>query len=96
MIDFTDLILENIKQEEGTLEIDIETPHGQLLGEIIVGDDRIWESPSYDSCDGLATLIDGDVDFDIELSLFDVHGDEITDVKFEINDTKIYEFLNQE
>lgn len=92
-IDFTQLIIDNINCDGGLIDIDITEGHLEISIHTI--DDRYWTGPEYDSCDGLSTLISGEIDFDLEIELYDEDGNDI-DFDYFIDDDKIYNYLNDE
>jgi len=92
--DFTQLIIDNIDCDGGTIEVDI--TEGHLCIFVYTKDDRNWIGPNYDSSDGLPTLVSGDVTFDIEIELWDDDGSEELDFDYDIDENEIYNFLNLE
>jgi len=92
--DFTQLIIDNIDCDGGSIEIDI--TEGHLCISVYTKDDRNWIGSNYDSSDGLTTLVSGDVTFDIEIELWDNDGSEELNFDYNIDENKIYKFLNDE
>jgi len=95
MIDFTQEIIDNIESDVEQQDFDIETKHGILIVSISIDDNREFIGPSYNSSDGLSKSISGDIDFEIESGLFTEDGEEI-DLNYNINENKIYDFLNED
>jgi hypothetical protein len=90
--DFTQLIIDNINSEGGIIEVDI--TEGHLTISVNTTDNRHWIGPSYDSPDGLPTLVSGVCNFDLEIELWNFDGSEELDFNYDINHNLIYEYLN--
>ena len=93
MIDITELLLDRLNENiEDHINIDVEFNGNIIIGDIIINDNRTWDRPNYDSSDGLATQTSGEVDFVVDVSVFNiVSGDTI---EFDFNKYQIYETLN--
>ena len=91
-MDITESIIESIKHEEGLNNICVNIGPKTVQGYIDISDDRIWKSPSHNSCDGLPTLVSGKVTYLLDVEVID---EDSNIHEHTVDDNKIHEHLNE-
>jgi len=93
IIDITDNIISEIDVSQTHQEFEFIINNIIFIVNITIDDDRRFKDPTWDSSDGLPTLISGDITHSIEVKTYNEDDGAEIDCNYKFDEATIQEFI---